>query len=62
MSVSKPKHASFRDPDIQENNIQYQTYCRNEYNRDKDKRRNIYRSNTGHRATRKQQNFKARQL
>ena len=48
MSVSKPKHAGVRDPDIQENNIHYRTY-RNEYNRGKSKRRNIYRSNNGHR-------------
>ena len=47
MSVSKPKHAGDRDPNKQENSIQYQTYYRNEYNRDKSKRRNIYRSNTG---------------
>ena len=42
MLVSKPKHAGARDPDKQENNIQYRTY-----NRDKNKRRNICRSNTG---------------
>ena len=47
MSVSKPKHASVKDSDKQENNIQYQIYYRNEYNRDKNKRSNIYRSNTG---------------
>ena len=47
MLVSKPKHAGARDPDKHENNIQYRTYNRNEYNRDKNKRRNICRSNTG---------------
>ena len=30
MSVSKPKHASGRAPNKQENNIQYRTYYRNE--------------------------------
>ena len=29
MSVSKPKHAGVREPDKQENNIQYRTYYRN---------------------------------
>ena len=29
MSVSKPKHAGDRDPNKQENDIQYQTYYRN---------------------------------
>ena len=49
MSVSKPKKArGCQRPNKQENNIQYQTYYRNEYNRDKNKRRNIYRSDTGH--------------
>ena len=32
MSVSKPKHADDRDPNKQENNIQYRAYYRNEYN------------------------------
>ena len=41
MSVSKPKHVGDRDPNEQENNIQYQTYYRNEYNRDINKRRKI---------------------
>ena len=48
MSVSKSKHAGDRDPNKQENNIQYLTYYRNEYNRDKNKRTNICRSNTRH--------------
>ena len=48
MSVSKPKHAGERDPNKQENNIQYRTYYGHEYNRDKKKRTNIYRSNTRH--------------
>ena len=48
MSVSKSKHAGDRDPNKQENNIHYRTYYRNEYNRDKNKRTNIYRSNTRH--------------
>ena len=29
MSVSKPKHVGDRDPNKQENDIQYQTYYRN---------------------------------
>ena len=48
MSVNKPKHGGVREPNKQENNIQYTTYYRNEHNQDKSKRRNIYRSNTGH--------------
>ena len=48
MSVSKSKHAGDRDPNKQEHNIQYRTYYSNEYNRDKNKRTNIYRSNTTH--------------
>ena len=48
MSVSKSKHAGDRDPNKRENNIQYLTYYRNEYNRDKNKRTNICRSNTRH--------------
>ena len=47
MSVSKPKHAGDRDPIKQGNYKQYWTY-RNEYNRDKNTRTNIYRSNTRH--------------
>ena len=47
MSVSKSKHACDRDPNKQENNIYYRTY-RDEYNQDKNKRTNIYRSNTRH--------------
>ena len=48
ISVSKPKHAGVRNPNKQENSIQYRTYYRNEYNGEKNKRRIIYRSNTGH--------------
>ena len=48
MSVGKPKHVGGRHANKQENNIQYWTYYRNEYNRDKNKRTNIYRSNTKH--------------
>ena len=48
MSVSKSKHVSDRDPNKQENNNQYRTYYRNEYNQDKSKRTNIYRSKTRH--------------
>ena len=48
MSVSKPKHAGDRDPNKQENSIQYRTYYRNEYSQDKNKRRNFNRSNTRH--------------
>ena len=44
MSVSKAKHAGERDPNKHENNIQYRTYYRHEYNRDKKKRTNIYRT------------------
>ena len=47
MSVSKSKDAGERDPNKQENNIQYWTYW-NEYNLDKNKRTNIYKSNTRH--------------
>ena len=43
MSVSKPKHAGGRSPNKQENNIQYRTYYRNEYNQDKNKRIHIDR-------------------
>ena len=46
MSVSKPKHAGDRDPNKHENNMQHRTYCQNEYNRDKNKRKKIYRFNT----------------
>ena len=49
MLVSKPKQAGGRDPKNQENNIQYWTYYRNEYNQDTNKRTNIYGSNTRHR-------------
>ena len=48
MSLSKPNHAVVRDPNKEENNIQYRTYYRSEYNRDRNNRRNIYRSNTAH--------------
>ena len=41
--VSKPKHVSGRAPNKQENNIQYRTYYRNEYNQDKNQRSHIYR-------------------
>ena len=46
MSLSKPKQAGDRNPNKHENNKQHRTYCQNEYNRDKNKRRNIYRFNT----------------
>ena len=36
-----------RDTDKEENNLQYQTYYRNEYNREK-KRKRKHRSNTGY--------------
>ena len=39
MPVSKPKHAGDRDPNKQENNIEYRTHYRNEYNRYKYKKR-----------------------
>ena len=39
MLVSKPKHAGDRDPNKQENNIEYRIYYRNEYNRYKYKKR-----------------------
>ena len=61
MSVSKPKHMDDRDPDKQENIIQYRTYYRNEYNRDKNKRRNIYKSNTGHGGEQQRYNRNTRQ-
>ena len=57
MSVSKPKHAGVREPNKQKYNRQdqyyqyyqyYYQYYRNEYNLDKNKRRNIYRYNNGH--------------
>ena len=47
-SISKPRHGVSRDPNNQENNINYRTYYRNGYSRDKNNRRNNYRSNTGH--------------
>ena len=46
ISSSKPNYTGVRDPNKQENNIQYRTYYQNKYNRDKNKRRNIYGSNT----------------
>ena len=39
MSVIKLRHASDRDAKKKENNMQYRTYYRNEYNRDKKKKR-----------------------
>ena len=48
MSLSKPKHSGVRDPNKHENNIQHLRYYRNKYNRDKNKTKNSYRSNTGH--------------
>ena len=47
MSVGKQKQVGDRDPNKQENNIKYWKY-RNEYSQDKNKRRNIHRSNTSH--------------
>ena len=41
MSVSKPKHAGVRDPNQQKNNVQYQTYYRNKYNREKPKKKRL---------------------
>ena len=38
---------SVRDTDKEENNLQYQTYYRNEYNQEK-KRKSKHRSNTGY--------------
>ena len=54
MSVSKSKHAGVRDLNKQKYNkqdqyYQYYQYYRNEYNQDKNRRGNIYRSNNGHR-------------
>ena len=46
MPVSKPKQVGDRNPNKKGNNILYRTHYRNEKNRDKNKRRNIYRSNT----------------
>ena len=40
MSQGKPNHAGDTDPNKQENNINYRTYYRNEYNRDKNKTTN----------------------
>ena len=48
MLVSKSKHAGDRDSNKRENSIHYQTYYRNDYNRDKNKTTIIYRSNTRH--------------
>ena len=41
MSVSKPKHAGVRDPNQQKNNVQYQAYYRNKYNREKQKKKRL---------------------
>ena len=56
MSVSKPKHAGDRDPNKQENNIQYWKYYQNEYNQNKCKRRNIYESNIRNRGEQQRHN------
>ena len=61
MLVSKPKQAGGRDPKNQENNIQYWTYYRNEYNQDTNKRTNIYGSNTRHRGEQQGYNRNPRQ-
>ena len=62
MSVRKPKHVGDRDPNKQESNIQYRTYYRNGYNRDKNKRTNIYRPNTRHGEDQQGYNRSPRQL
>ena len=63
MLVSKSKHAGDRDSNKQVNNIHYQTYYRNDYNQDKNKRTNIYRSDTRHEGDQQGYNkTKARQL
>ena len=46
--ILQEQWARTRHPDKQKNNIQYRTHYPNEYNWDKNKRKNIYRSNTGH--------------
>ena len=46
--MSKPQHGGVRDPNKQENNIQYRMYYRNDHNRDKNNRRTNYRFNTGY--------------
>ena len=61
MLVSKPKQAGGRDPKNQDNNIQYWTYYRNEYNQDTNKRTNIYGSNTRHRGEQQGYNRNPRQ-
>ena len=48
MSVCESKYSGDRDPNKQENNTRYETYYRKEYKRNKNKRTNIYRSNTTH--------------
>ena len=62
MSVRKPKHVGDRDPNKQESNIQYRTYYRNGYNRDKNKRTNIYRPDTRHGEDQQGYNRNPRQL
>ena len=61
MSTSKPQHENARGPNKQENSIQCRTYNRNDYNRDKNKRRNNYSSNTGHGGEQQRENRNSRQ-
>ena len=49
MSISKTHNWGIIDLNKQENYLRYRTYYQNDYNPDKDNRRNNYRSNTGHR-------------
>ena len=61
MSTSKLQHGSARDPNKQQNSMQYLTYYQNEYNRDKSNTTNNYSSNTGDRGEQQRCNRNARQ-
>ena len=59
--MSLPQYGSVRDPNKQENNIQYQTYYRNGYNQNKNNGRNNYRSITEHEGEQQGYNRNSRQ-
>ena len=59
--MSSPQYGSVRDPNKQENNIQYQTYYRNGYNQNKNNGRNNYRSITEHEGEQQRYNRNSRQ-
>ena len=59
--MSLTQYGSVRDPNKQENNIQYRTYFRNGYNQNKNNGRNNYRSITEHEGEQQRYNRNSRQ-